>query len=97
VQIQQGVHLDGALVLAELGPREQRQTQVDRRGVQCVEAVRQVHADRIVGIEWAGDADQDLREVGVDPPVVALVGIGQRGARHAATEAHVVQLAAHRA
>ena len=37
-----------------------------------------------------------LREVGVDAPVVALVGVGQRGARHPAAEAHVVELAAHR-
>ena len=28
MQVQQGVHLDGALVLAELGPREQRQAQM---------------------------------------------------------------------
>src|ERR1035437_2147755 len=96
MQIQQGVHLDGALMLAKLGPWEQRQAQVDGRGIQRVEAVRQVHADGIAGIKWPGDTDQDLREVGIDPPVMALVGIGQRGARHPATEAHVVELAAHR-
>jgi len=95
-QIQQGVHLDGALVLAELGPREQRQAQVDGRGVQRVEAVRQVHADGIARIKWPGDADQDLREVGIDPPVMALIGIGQRGARHPAAKAHVVEFATHR-
>ena len=37
-----------------------------------------------------------MREVGIDPPVMALVGIGQCGARHPSTEAHVIELAAHR-
>jgi len=34
-----------------------------------------------------------LREVGIDPPVVSLVGIGEGGARDLATEAHVIELA----
>jgi hypothetical protein len=38
-----------------------------------------------------------LREVGVDAPVARFVGIGQRRTRHAGLEAHVVQLATHRA
>jgi hypothetical protein len=32
----------------------------------------------------------------MDPPVMALVSIGQGGARHPATEAHGVELPAHR-
>src|SRR6266849_2565042 len=41
-----------------------------------------------------GDGDQNLREVGVDPPVARFVGIGQGRARHLAAESHVVELAA---
>jgi len=40
-----------------------------------------------------GDADQILREVGEDAPVVRFVGIGQRGPRHLAAKAHMIQLA----
>jgi hypothetical protein len=59
--------------------------------------VCQVHADGIVGVERPCDADQHLREVGVDAPVVALVGVGQCGTRYPAAKSHVIQLAAHRA
>ena len=52
--------------------------------------------DRIVGMKGSGDADQMLRKISEDAPVVSLVGIGQRGARHLAAEAHVVELAAQR-
>ena len=38
-----------------------------------------------------------MRKVGVDPPVTRFVGIGQRGARHLAAEAHVIELGADRA
>ena len=41
--------------------------------------------------------DQDLREVGIDPPVARFVGVGQSGARHLAAKSQVVELAAYRA
>lgn len=88
MQIQQGVHLNGGLVLAELGPREQCQTQIDGCGIQRVEAVRQIYTKWIVDVERPRDTDQGMREVGVDAPVVGVIGVGQRGARHAAVEAH---------
>jgi hypothetical protein len=47
-------------------------------------------------MKWSGDADQMLRKIGEDAPVVSLIGVGQRGARDLAAEAHVVELAAHR-
>lgn len=40
------------------------------------------------------DVNQNVREVGEDTPVTRLVGVGQRGARHLALEAHVVHLRA---
>ena len=42
--------------------------------------------------ERAGDTDQNMCKVGEDAPVTRFVGVGQRGARHFAMEAHVVQL-----
>ena len=49
MQVEQCVHLDGGLVLAEFGPREQRQAQIDGGRIQRVEALVQIDADRIVG------------------------------------------------
>ncbi len=50
VQIQQRVHLHGGLVLAESGPRKQRQAEVDCCRVESVQSLVQVHTDRVVGI-----------------------------------------------
>jgi hypothetical protein len=48
-------------------------------------------------VQWPRDADQHLGEVGIDAPVVSLIGIGECGARHLPAESNVIQLAAHRA
>src|SRR3546814_5519045 len=51
--------------------------------------------------DWSSDvcssdlscgADQGLREIGMDPPVTAFIGIGQRAAGDAATDPQVKQL-----
>ncbi len=64
------------------------------RGVQRIETLIQIDADRIARIEWPSDGDQNLRKVGVDSPIASFVGIGQRRARYLAAESHVVELAA---
>jgi hypothetical protein len=51
VQIEQSMHLDSDLVLAESGPGKQGQTEVDGGRVQCIQAVVQIRADRVRGIE----------------------------------------------
>jgi hypothetical protein len=84
-------------MLAKPGPREQRQAQVDGSGIQGVQALVEFDADGVARVQWPCDANQDLGEVGIDAPVAGLVGVGQCGARHPATESHVVELAAHRA
>src|SRR6266851_6378125 len=43
------------------------------------------------------DADQHLGEIGIDAPIVTLVGVGERGARYLPAESNVIQLTAHRA
>ena len=96
VQVQQGVHLDGGLAPAKLRPRKQRQAQIDGGRIQRIQTLLQIDAHRIVGIQRPGDADQYLREVGEDPPVMRFVRVGQRRARHLAAESHVVQLALYR-
>ena len=68
-QVQQRVHLHGGLAPAEPGPREQREAQVDGGRVQSVETLIEIHADRIAGVQGPRDANQDLGEIGIDPPV----------------------------
>ena len=94
VQIQQRMHLHRSLVLAEFGPREHGKAQVDSGGIQRVQALIQVHINWIGCMEWPRNADQHLSEIGKNPPVMRVVGISQRGARHTAVETHVVELAA---
>ena len=67
------------------------------RRIQRIQALVQIDAHRLAGIQPARGRDQLLREVGVDTPVARFVGIGQRRTRDAGAEAHVVQLATHRA
>src|ERR1022692_3111926 len=47
-------------------------------------------------MKWSGNADQVLREIGEDAPVVSFIGIRQGRAGNPTTESHVVELAAHR-
>src|ERR1039458_972658 len=47
-------------------------------------------------MKWSGNADQVLREIGEDAPVVSFIGVRQGRASNPTTESHVVELAAHR-
>ena len=94
VQVEQRVHLDGGFVLAEPRPGEQRKAQIDGGRVQCIQTVVQLHTDGIGRMQRPRDADQHLRKIRKDSPVVHLISIRQRGARHTAAKAHVVELAA---
>ena len=89
-KVQQGVQFDRGLGTAKRGPRKESQTQIDRRGVQCVDRVRQVQAQIFCGVQGVRLLDQALGEVGIDPPVSALVGIGQGGPFHRGANAHVI-------
>ena len=80
-----------------VGPREDRQTQVDDGGVQGVHRVRQIDRERVVEIQRPGRPDQALREVRVDAPVARFVRIGQGRPRHARTNTDVVELRLQRA
>ena len=89
--VQQGVQLDRGLGRAERRPRIDRQTQVDRRGVEGVDRLLQVQADRLAGVQRSGNADQVLRQIGIDLPRPNSVGIGQRVARHRRAKSQVVE------
>ncbi len=92
-QIQQRVQLDGGLALLERRPREDREAEIDGGGVEGVDGLVEIDAERLAGIQAPGNTDQGLGEVGVNAPVAPFVGIGQGGARDISADAHVVKLA----
>jgi len=96
-KIEQRMELDGSLASAERGPGEQRQAQVDRRGIQGIDALLQFDSEGVAGVKLPGPANKDMGEVGVDAPVSHLVGMSQRVAGDFATDAHVVELPVGRA
>ena len=93
-KVQKGVHFHGPLGGAETGPREDRQAQIDSGGVESVDRLAQHRGQSAVtGVKLARLNDQALREVGVDAPVAALVGVGQGRAPDWRAEADLVKLA----
>ena len=91
-QIEQGVQLHRGFGPPEAGPREQGQAEVDRRRIERVRGLGQRDREGLVQIQAPGVPDEDLREVGEDPPIAGLVRIGERAPRDAAAEPDVVQL-----
>lgn len=81
---------------AELGPRKERQAQVDGGEIQCVGGLLQLDPERFVCIERGRLFDQDVGEVGENPPVATFVGLGQRAAGHFAAQSQMVELRAAR-
>ena len=74
-------------------PLEQAQTQIDGAGVQRIDRVVQIDAQRIVGVEFARTPNQQGSQVRPDTPIARLVGVGQRGALDRRAKTHRVQLA----
>src|SRR5712691_212997 len=91
-QVQQRVQLYGPLVSTKSRPRKQTQTQVDGGRVQGIRGVFQRDRQRVLRVQLARPANQDLGEVGIDPPIVNAVGIGQRAPRNASPKARMIQL-----
>ena len=73
-------------------PREQRQAQVDGRGIERVDRVLAIDTERLVHIAPARDANQVLCKLRVDAPIARFVRIGQRAARDRTTNAEVIEL-----
>jgi len=86
------VGLHGCLGLAERGPGEKGQAQVDGGGVESVSSVRKLHCKLVVAVEGPCHPDQQLREVGPDAPVAVFVGMGEGALGYLATDAHVIKL-----
>ena len=91
LEVQQGMDFNASLGGAKRRPPEQRQAKVDSSRVKCIDGFGELQLEILGAIQWAGDADQPLREVGVQMPVTKLVGLGQGTERHTAGDAEMVQ------
>ena len=90
-QIEQRVQLERVLSRFVSCPGKQRHAQIDDRGIQGVDRVGQLQPQILVAIKPPRFRDQDGSEVGIDAPVTAFVGIGQRAPRHRAPNAQVIE------
>src|SRR5207247_1938103 len=95
-QVQQRVQFDGRLVPAKRRPGKQLQAQVDRRGVERIGRLIQVHAESVVGVQTPSPCNQHLGEVRVDAPIASTVGVSQRAAGDASAKTGVVELRLYR-
>lgn len=93
-QIQERVQLDRRFGRAKRRPGKDRETQIDRGGIERVDGVLEIEPERLIGVKPPGCADQALRKVAVDAPIPRRVGIGQRVARNGAAKSQVIELGA---
>ena len=94
LEVEQRMQLHRRLGRPEPRPGEHRQAQVDDRGVQGIHGLFQHRGKTaVIGIQEARTMDQPLREVGIDPPVPAFVGVRQGRAPNRASEPAMVELA----
>jgi len=94
VNLEQGVELDAAFGPAELGPGKERETKIDGGGVERISSSVEFQTEVGADVQWSGDLNQTLGEVGINSPVACLVGVGQRGALAGTMEAAMIELAA---
>ena len=85
------MELNGSFASAELSPREEIQTKIDRRGIEGVDGLIQVDGEAIVRIEFACIGNEDVREIGINAPVAILIGFGQSIASDYAAKAQMVK------
>ena len=91
-QIDHRVHLDGGFGGTKIGPRKQRQAQIDGRRIQGVNHLVDLQVAVIPAVEPTRLANEHLGQGRENPPVPKLVGIGQIGPRHRPPNAHCVKV-----
>ncbi len=73
-------------------PGEQAQAEVDGGRVQGVSGGVEIHAEIFLGVELARLKHQSLRQLRVNTPIAALVGLCQSGTPNGRTKAHGIEL-----
>ncbi len=86
------LQLDSSLGRAKRRPRKYRQTQVVRGGIEGIDHRVQIERQAFAGVQRPGNANEVLRQIGVDLPRACRIRVGQRVARNRGTsKAHVIQ------
>lgn len=93
-QVDLRVQLDGGLGCSESGPREHGEAKVDGGGIDGVDQLIEVQSVGVARVQSAGLADENLGERLIDPPVPALVRVGEIGAGNVTTKSHCVEMGA---
>ena len=88
------MHLDGGLGCAKGRPVEQRETQIDGRGVERIDRVGQIQTEVGIAVELSCTTDEQSGQIGPDAPVARFVRIGQGRAMYTVAQSHRIQLAA---
>jgi hypothetical protein len=76
-QIEQSMEFYSGLCGTKQRPWKNGETQIDGRGVECVNRIVEIESQVFFCIKRSGNLDQCLSEVGIDSPVSYLVGIGE--------------------
>src|SRR5205085_2195792 len=79
LDIDHRVQFYSALRTTEAGPREQRQAQIDGRGIECINTGVEIQSQIRIGIQRLRLFDQALSKIGIDSPVASLISVGQSG------------------
>ena len=90
-QIELGMHLDPRFGASEIGPREERQGEINRGGIERVNRVLQVQSKILSGIEETRLAHESFGEIFPEPPVPLLVGICQGGLGNSFSKTKMVE------
>jgi hypothetical protein len=68
-QVEQGVQFYRRFGFAKLGPRKQRQAQVDGGGIQGIDRLGKIHCQGLLSIQPACGADKRVGKLGINAPV----------------------------
>ena len=86
------MHLNGSLGIAEGGPWQHRQAQVNGGRREGVGGLVEFDGKGLVGVQVTRLGDQAMAQIGVDAPVAPFIGVGQSGAADRCAEPGVVEL-----
>jgi hypothetical protein len=95
-QVEECMEFDGPFPFSKKSPRKKRQAQIDRGRIEGVNRVLEIQSDVLVPVEYPSLGDEDVSEVGINPPVAIFVGMGQVVPRNVAADAHVIEPIFHR-
>jgi len=91
-QIQKCMKLDRSFAFPEFRPGEKRQAKIDSGRIQGVHCLIQLDAEGISGVKLSSFYYEYLGEIGVNPPIPILIGMGESVAGNLSPNAQVIQL-----